>query len=283
MSYNTILVHVDESKQLEKRVEVAAKLALHEKAHLIGVAATGISQSLHRPALPATSGGAIEAFNAEYMASLRQRAEVALGKFEDMVRALGVASCEKRLIDDEAADAVSMQGRYADIIILGQSDADDPALTAKVDFPEYVVLNSECPVLIIPFEGRVFSIGERVLIAWNASMAASRAVRNALPFLKQAKTVQVATAHPASQPVPHQHAPGEDIVAYLNRHGIKAEVIESVLGEDAGHTLLTLASDLSCDLIIMGCVAHPRARSMLLGGTTRVVLESTTVPVLMSH
>lgn len=282
MSYKTIVVHVDESKYLEKRVEVAAKIALHEKAHLVGIAATGLSRLLHRPA-PAGQEGAMEPGKAEYLQTLRQRAADALERFEAVVRRNGVTSYEKRLIDDDAAGAVSRQGLYADLTVLGQSDADDPSLTARVDFPEYVVLNSECPVLIVPSSGRVFSIGDRVLVAWNSSMAALRSVRNALPFLRQAKSVQIAVISAASASEPEEMESGADIAAYLARHGVKAEVLRRTVEDNAGQALLSLATDLTSDLIVMGCVAHPRSRGVLLGGASRVVLEATTVPLLMSH
>jgi nucleotide-binding universal stress UspA family protein len=283
MSYKIILVHVDESKHLDKRVEVAAKIALHQNAHLVGVAVTGISRLLHRPIVPDPDGRNIEPYNAEYMEMLRQRANGALDKFETLVRGIGVTSYEKRLIDDEAADAISMQGLYADLIVLGQSDPDDPSPAARVDFPEYVVLNSECPVLIVPYTGRVFSIGDRVLIAWNESTAASRAVRNAMPFLQQAKNVQVAIINAGSRVNPHCEEFGAEIVVYLARHNIKVEVIRRTVADATGHALLALAADLTSDLIVMGGVAHPRSRSVLLGGATGVVLEEATVPVLMSH
>lgn len=283
MCYKTILVHVDGSKHLDRRIEVAAKIALHENARLIGVAVTGIAQSLQRPALPGADGGSMGHYEAGYMRTLQQRAYAALERFEALVRGTGVASYEKRLIDDEAADAVSREGLYADLIVLGQSGMDDPSLASRVDFPEYVVLNSECPVLIVPYAGRLAGIPDRVLIAWNGSMAASRAVRNAMPFLQQANSVQVAIINLASRPEPDGEESGAGIAAFLDRHHIKVDLVRRTAKDDAGHALLSLAADLASDLIVMGCVAHPRARTVLLGGATRVVLEATTVPVLMSH
>jgi nucleotide-binding universal stress UspA family protein len=283
MSYKTILVHVDESKHLDKRVEVAARIAAHENAHLVGVAATGISQALHRPPVSGPDGDNMAPYNDEYTEALRQRATAALEKFDTLACRVGVSSHEKRLIDDEAAAAVSGQGLYADLIVLGQSDAEDPSLSAIVDFPEYVILNSGRPVLIIPHAGRIFSIGDRVLIAWNGSKAASCAVRNAMPFLKQAKSVQIAIIHTSLFADPQGDESGAEFAACLARHGIKADVIQCTVEDDAGHALLALAADLTSDLIVMGCVAHPRSRGILLGGATRVVLESSTVPVLMSH
>ena len=283
MSYKTILVHVDESKHLAKRVKVAAKIALHEKAHLIGIAVTGIPRSLRRPAVAGRDGSDMERYKAEYLETLRQRANDALENFDTLVREIGVTSYEKRLMDDEAAAAISRQSLSVDLIVLGQSNKDDLSLTAMVDFPEYVVLNSECPVLIVPYAGRMFCVGERVLIAWNGSKAASRAVRNAMPFLQQAKKVQLAIIDAASRPDPQYQESGAEIAACLAGHKIELEIVHRTVSGDAGHALLALAAEQGSDLLVMGCVAHPRWRGVLLGGATRVVLEAATVPILMSH
>jgi len=284
MSYKIILVHVDNSEHLDKRVEVAAKIALRENAHLIGVAVTGISRFLHRPAPSGQDGGTMAPYKADYLETLRQRSNAALEKFETLVRGIGVTSYEKRLIDDEAAAAVSTLGLNVDLIVLGQGgSADDPSLTAKVDFPEYIVLNSECPVLIVPYAGGASSNCEQVLIAWNASLAASRAVKNAMPLLHLAQQVRLVIISPATSPDPQCEESGAEIIAYLARHNIEVDLVHRTVVEDAGHTLLALAAELASDLIVMGCVAHQRWRALLPGGTTRVVLEEATIPVLMSH
>lgn len=286
MSCKTILVYVDASEHLNHGIEAAAKMAVHEHAHLIGIAVTGVSRSLYPPSVPDEVGIDITPDKPAYLEMLRSRASIALDKFEAVVCRFGVTSYEKRLIEDEAAAAISAQGLYADLIVIGHNDTGTPCLTAKVDFPEYVILNSECPVLIVPCFSRVFSSGgmpERVLIAWDGSMAASRAVRNAMPFLTLASTIQLAMIDSASRPNPRCEESGEEIAAHLARHGVKVEIVRRSVAEDAGHALLALAVDLTSELIVMGCVAHPRWRGALLGGTTRVVLEETTVAVLMSH
>lgn len=283
MSYKTILVHVDESKHLTKRVDAAAKIALRENAHLIGVATIGISRSLHRVLLSNQQGSTVPSYKAEYLDNLRQRASAALEKFETLVQGNGVTSYEKRLIDDEAATAISMLGLNVDLIVLGQTNTDDETLTTKVDFPEYVVLNSECPVLIVPYAGSAFCNCERVLIAWNGSRASLRAVRNAIPLLQRANKIQLAIIDTGSRPALEAEESDAGIVVYLARHNIKTEVVRRTVAADSGHALLALAAELSSDLVVMGCVAHPRWRGALLGGTTRVVLEETNIAVLMSH
>jgi nucleotide-binding universal stress UspA family protein len=281
MFYRTLLVHVDESRHLEKRVEVAAKLAVRDNAHLIGVAATGISHLLQHTAAASHDSGDSAANGDAGMGALRST-KAALQKFETLARAIGATSCEQRLIDDDAAVAVSRQSLYADLIVLGQSDADDLSVAGTVDFPEYVVLNSECPVLIVPRAGGAVTRYERALVAWNGSGAASRAVRDAMPFLEQATRVQIAVIDTSAASDRQGAESAGEFTVFLARHGINAEVVRRT-EDDAGHEILSLAAELGADLLVMGCVAHPRTRSMKLGGATRVVLECATIPVLMSH
>lgn len=272
MFYKTIAVHVDASPQLKQRVALAARLALRAGAHLIGVAATGIAH-----AGPAAAADAAE------RAVPRQRLQAALAQFEADARAIGVVSCEQRLIDDDAAVALSKQGLYADLMVLGPGDAGD-ADGGSVDFREYVVLNSACPVLIVPPAAPPLAgPGARVLVAWNGSRAAARAVRDALPFLQWANSVRIAVlAAPAAGTGPDEPS-GAALLALLARHGIQAEVVRRSVQDDAGHSLLALAAELDCDMLVMGCVAHMHTRRMTLGGTTGTVLESAAVAVLMSH
>jgi nucleotide-binding universal stress UspA family protein len=151
------------------------------------------------------------------------------------------------------------------------------------DFPQYVVINSGRPVLIVPYSGKFENIGNRVLIAWDASMAATRTVTNALPLLKRAQIVEVALFNPESQPQVHGALPGSDVAIYLARHGIKVEVLQRTTDADIGTALLALATELDSDLLVMGGYGHSRFREILLGGVTRTVLEAMTIPVLMSH
>lgn len=283
MPYKTILVYIEDSKHLDKRIEVAARIALHENAFLIGLAVTGVSPALREQTVRNQDGVDIGLCSADYLESLRQRALKSLEKFENLVRRIGVVSYEKLLIDDEAANAVSERGLSADLIILGQSDPENPSLAAKIDFPEYVVLNSECPVLLVPYHGRIASIGDRVLVAWNRSNAASRAIRNAIPFLQQAKHVRLAIIAPEGNNPIEDGDPEREITSYLAQHNIAVDVVRKSGGSNAGDAILELAKEFESDLIVMGCVAHPRWREVMLGGATRRILESTSTPVLMSH
>ena len=151
-----------------------------------------------------------------------------------------------------------------------------------MNFPERLILAAERPVLVLPNTGDFASVGKRIMIAWNASQEATRAITNAIPFFKLADKVYVTTVNPKSSN--NDTIPCADIVRYLTSHGVRLEVKEHHdVNIDIGNELLSRASDLSADLLVMGCYGHSRVREWILGGATRTILESMTIPVLMSY
>jgi nucleotide-binding universal stress UspA family protein len=279
MSYKIILVHVDDSKNVDARIEIAAQLAITEDAHLIGAAMTGASRFFYDP-MPVDLG----VLNIKpYLDILRQKTEETLKKFENIVQRVGVKSFEKRLTDDEAAGGLSLQASYCDLIVLGQYDPEGTSSPVYADLPEYVVMNSVSPALIVPSEGSFDNISDRVLIAWNGSMEATRAVRHAIPLLRRAKTVEVVIFNPSSKLDKYDELSGADIALYLARHNIKVDVMQEKTDSDIGDALLSLAANLNSRLLVMGCYGHSRFREILLGGATRTVLQYMTIPVLMAH
>lgn len=176
-----------------------------------------------------------------------------------------------------------MQARYCDLIVVGQHDPREPSPVVMPDFPQYVVLNSGRPVLITPYAGRYETIGNRVLIGWDGSMAATRAVTSALPLLRRAQLVEVAAINAGAQSNGQPPTPGSELAVYLARHQVKVDVLLQESAHDAGSALLSLAAERNSDLLVMGGYGHSRFREILLGGVTRTVLESMMLPVLMSH
>lgn len=279
MSFKTILVHVDESKHAADCIRIASEIALAENAHLIGAAMTGVSRYLYRDQTTKDSDPGL----ISHMAFLKERAHNALQQFEPLVRKIGVASFEQRVIDDEAAGGICLQARYSDLVVIGQIDPDQLSPIVLSDFPEYVLIHSGRPVLVIPYAGHFERIGRRILIAWDGSKEAMHAVANAIPFLKRAEIAHVVIFNNDIKTDIHGGQPGADIALYLARHGIKVEVSEQATGIDIGNSLLSLASDMNVDMIVMGGYGHSRFRETMLGGVTRTILQSMTVPVLMSH
>src|SRR5215471_6305021 len=140
------------------------------------------------------------------------------------------------------------------------------------------------PILVVPYVGNFADLGRRVVIGWNASREAARAVNDAMPLLTSAETVTVLTIDPREGPRAHGELPGADISLHLARHGVKAEIERTVSADlPVGEVLLSRVADLGADLLVMGAYGHSRARELLLGGATRSLLRSMTLPVLMSH
>jgi nucleotide-binding universal stress UspA family protein len=138
--------------------------------------------------------------------------------------------------------------------------------------------------LVVPYAGRFERIGERVLVAWNASREAARAVSDSLPLLSRAKSVTVMAVNPKSGPNAHGDVPGADIALFLARHGIKTEATQVFADDvDIGDMLLSRAADLGTDLLVMGAYGRSRLTELMLGGATRQILSEMTIPVLMSH
>jgi nucleotide-binding universal stress UspA family protein len=120
-----------------------------------------------------------------------------------------------------------------------------------------------------------------VLIAWDGGRPAARAVADALPLLALVDRVEIVTVNDASG---DRHLPSENIARHLARHGIAVELKSVPRGDlDVANALLSYAGDAGADLIVMGGYGHSRLREIVLGGTTRTILQSMTVPVLMAH
>jgi nucleotide-binding universal stress UspA family protein len=276
MSYKTILVHVDHSPHCEARVRAAAALALEQGAHLTGSAMSGLARVVYAD----YSADLGLAMIADQMAMLRERAETALARFEAIASSMGVPSYERRMVEDDPEGGLALQARYADLVVVSQPDPEDVCSRLYPGLPAYVMLASGRPVLVVPHDSSAARGGARVLLAWNASREAARAVSAALPLLQAASAVSVAIFNPG---LAHGAQPGADIALYLARHGVKVDVSVHHSDIEVGEALLSLAADQQSDLIVMGGYGHTRFRELVLGGATRTLLNSMTVPVLMAH
>jgi len=260
MAYKDLLVIVDDDRQARERISLAVDLAERFDAHLAGLCVS-------LTAAPEAS---------------RQVAR-ARELFEDEVGRRRI-SAEWRSAMGFPVDVAAVQARYADLIVLGQLDPEDAAAPVNSPRPEDIVLSTGRPILVTPYVGDYEPIGERVLVAWDASREATRAVNDAIPFLAAAGTVTVLTIDPVVNRTEHGDVPGGDIALHLARHGVNARVETTVsAGMGIGDLLLSYASDIGADLLVMGAYGHARVRELVLGGATRTMLESMTLPVFLSH
>ena len=275
MSYQTLLVHVDDSRRSEARVDFALDLAHKHNAHLIGLYV--VCQDMFRPLLK--RGDSLNLGKLETQGIERKNRA-----HERFVAAAERAGCrfEWQAPAGPALEAATLYARHADLVIVGQEDLGDQASYIARDFVEDLVMAAGRPVIVLPYAGRVASFGENVVVAWDGSREAARALADALPIVKRAHFVTVTTVekHPG-----RDEPAGFDVSGYLERHGVRAGFasIPRASGVSTGATLLNQLSDVHADLLVMGAYAHARARERVLGGVTHTLLETMTVPVLMSH
>ncbi|KVD02482.1 universal stress protein UspA [Burkholderia ubonensis] len=277
MSYKTLLVHLDDSERCAARVKLALDLAERWNAHLIGlyIVCQDLFEPLLRPSEPLKL--------AVYERLCDERRKQAEERFLDAAERAG-RSVEWRAPAGPATETAILHARHADLLVLGQQSPDDRMTYIARHFVEDVVMASGRPAIIVPYAGQVRTLGENVLIGWDGGREAARAVADAMPLLMRARFVNVETVA-RKRPDPDKTPAGVDVAAYLERHGVRASFSTTPRENDigSGMTLLNRASDLHADLIVMGAYSHTRMHERVLGGATRALLETMTVPVLMSH
>lgn len=271
-AFKSILVHLDSSARCAERLQVARQVA--QKFDSALVAHYCVTPSLWRYPLAIEYGGDILGIMEEVDAERRAKAYALYSKHSN--GGAGIAWSEQTI---DAPWGLVTRALYSDLLVLGQRDPDDPAVAdMPADFLPSLLVDSGRPGLLLPFAGPVAPIGNIVLVAWKETREAARAVRAALPWLYSAKEVHVIGYGDDPQ------GPLEALHAYLNDHGVAASIHPSgVETGDAAQALLSRAADLEADLLVMGCYGHSRARERVLGGMTRSILDSMTLPVLMVH
>jgi nucleotide-binding universal stress UspA family protein len=282
MALKDLLVHVDNTPRNAARIELAARLAIQHDAHLTGLHVIDIPSANYfygaaMPFVPTNPEEIVERIRAEAV----EAAKPIEASFRECLRRNGIEG-EWRLVEGSPPATVALHGRYADLTIVGQPNRDEPQDADAVTVT--TIMTSGRPVLAVPFAGEFPIIGERVLVAWNASREAARALNDALPLLLNAKHVTVLAINPQRGVVGHGDVPAADIALHLARHGLKTEAAHTVAKDIAdGEALLSYAADIGADLIVAGAYGHSRAREMVFGGVTRTLIAEMTAPVLFSH
>ena len=276
MSYKTIMVHLDAGRRRRERLDLAFNLAERFDAHLVGFFGLEV---LLMPATP-------EAGPALYQEMVKQRRSLA-AKAEDefrgkMHKEQYTGKSEWRATLDDGFAALELHAKYADLVIAGQPEPEGDGVSPW--FAHRLVMSIGRPVLYVPFAGRFEDCGKRVLVPWNASREAARAVNDALPLLREAEETEVVTFDPEKVFLDDDGLPDPDMGAYLARHGAKVSIAAQRTSiDDTGALILSRAADNASDLIVMGAYGHSRLREMVLGGATREIFKAMTVPTLMSH
>ncbi|MCC9598277.1 MULTISPECIES: universal stress protein [unclassified Rubrivivax] len=273
----SILVHLDASPRSATRLALAHRLARQHGAQLTAVFAV-------LPAIVAVPFAAAE--GAYAAASLLEETDRQLrARAREMFEREAVSGVPMQWFEirhDTLEVAVVEHALFADLLVLGQHDPDDrEAGPVPRGLVATLVHDSGKPALVLPFQGEFGAPVRRVLIAWKPTPEAARAVAAARPWLLAAEEVHVACTLARRD---DERTGVAALERWLRASGVTAPIrSHGLAGTGIGEALLSVAADTDADLLVMGCYGHSRARELVLGGVTRTVLRSMTLPVLMAH
>jgi nucleotide-binding universal stress UspA family protein len=273
MSVKDMLVFVDDGNRDEAPLQAAVDVALANDARLNGIYV--VNDPFSRVGVTIEIPTEVR----EAMAtSVREDEKWAEKHFRDNIGTSGLET-EWHSETGDMIDVVTRYARYTDLVVAGQSDPESYPYSGQ-EVLNRLVLAVGCPVLIIPRTGRFEGIGSRIMIAWDASRSAARAVRDAMPFLEQADDVKVVSVNSVAEGT---KGPATCLCRRLERLGIKTEAQDLVVNGRKCDILLDAADKEGANLIVMGAYGHSRWHELILGGVTQHMLSHATIPVLMSH
>ncbi|MGF7159522.1 nucleotide-binding universal stress UspA family protein [Rhodoligotrophos appendicifer] len=276
-----VMVHLDGTSGDEARIKHAESLALRFGAHLTGLYTNLIPAEVWAPT-PEFSGALL-------LAELQQKGRVDSERVKDRLaerfRLLQVNG-EVRKLDlfmMEMRDAIADQSRSSDLFVVTRPYSKDDRDSRWPNVFEAALFESGRSVYVVPPASEPRDAAASVLIAWNGSREATRAIAEGMPFLRRAEQVVVALTDVERPAEEAGEERGADLARHLSRHGIAAELrhIPEWHSQSAG--LLNEIERLGSDLVIMGGYGHSRLRETVLGGMTRDFLTECPVPMLMAH
>ena len=273
-----LLVQIPSERPIRPVVDSAISLAVSSSAHLDAISIGFESANIGLAVDGAAAATAV--FDVERERALA-RATAALAVFETEARNAGIPySCQAlTAVPVDAFATLGAMARLYDLSIVLQPDPDHT--TSDNMIPTEMLFQAGGPVLFIPYTHKGAFKPRHVGIAWDGSRLAARALRDAAPFLAHAKSITIISVNETQNPAETSAA---TLVTHLARRGFAAR-IESIGADhkDIQPSILSVAADAGIDLIVMGGYGHSRLQERILGGVTRGMLQSMTVPTLMSH
>jgi nucleotide-binding universal stress UspA family protein len=272
-----IVVNLSVGEKAGPAGDYAISVAAAFDAHLAGVA------FLYDPIMPVSGAGYIPAdVIATQERDSQEATRSALDGFTAACRRAGIAA-EQLTLSTSFAGVGEQFGRIArrfDLSIVGQAEPETSEVEEIV--AESALFESGRPLIMVPYIQKAPLKLDRVMVCWDGGRAAARAIADAMPLLRRAGHVDVVIV--TDERGKRDQIEGADMGVHLARHGLNVEVTRTALGDiDVADVILSRAADMSTDFIVMGGYGHSRLREFVLGGVTRSILRSMTVPVLMSH
>ncbi len=271
-----IVVNLSTGAKASPASDFAISVAAAFDAHLTGIA------FLYNPIVPVSGAGSVPVevivTQQDYQAAVRAARE----RFAAASARAGVTANPLTLSATLVGigKQFSQIARRFDLAVVGQADSETNAVDGIII--EAALFDSGRPVISVPYIQKAPLKLDRVMVCWDGGRVAARAIGDAMPFLQRAGRVEVVIV--TNERGKQDQIEGADVGAHLARHGLNVEVKRIPLGDiDVADVLLSHAADEDVDFIVMGGYGHARLREFVLGGVTRSILRSMTVPVLMSH
>jgi len=271
-----VIVNLSGRAPRDFAAEYAISIAATFGAHIIGIS------FVYEPVIPdGTLGGVPVDLIELQRAENSKAANEAISRFDAAAKKVGISG-ETRILDATfggAATRLAQIARRFDLAVVGQAQREGGASDELII--EGALFESGRPLVVVPYIQKRGLTLERVLACWDGSRTAARAIGDARPFLERAKAVDIVIV---AEERKSEEMTGANMSAHLARHGVPASIKRMAKG-DIGieDVLLSYAADSGADLMVMGGYGHSRLREFILGGVTRGILDSMTVPVLMSH
>ena len=271
-----VVVNLSGRAPLDFAADYATSIAATFGAHVTGIA------FLYEPVIPDGTLGGVPVDLIELQREENSKiARDAIGRFEAGVKKAGVAS-ETRQLDATFGGAATLFAQVArrfDISVVAQAQREQGATDELII--EGALFESGRPVIVVPYIQKSGLTLERVLACWDGGRTAARAIADAMPFLERAKAVDLVIV---AEERKNDEITGVRMSEHLTRHGVAVSVKRMAKGDLAVQdVILSYAADSGADFMVMGGYGHSRLREFILGGVTRGILNSMTVPVLMSH
>ncbi len=279
MAYKSIFSVLTDKKTADVVLAQSVAVAEAADAHL-EVLCLGVDRS--------QTGYYYAGANAMILQETINRAQTEAAEIEEYVKkTLGQTdirwSCESGVA--QMADLgrhVSARARFSDLVVLPKPYGEGHGAELE-PIVEAALFEGQAPVLIVPDSGKTIRAPKRITVGWNESAEALVSIRAALPVLTYADVVRVVVIDPPTHG-PNRSDPGGLLSQFLARHGVRVEIdVLSKTLPRVSDVLMRHAGDTESDLVVMGAYGHSRFREAILGGATRNMLETATIPVLMAH
>jgi nucleotide-binding universal stress UspA family protein len=278
MTFKTVFMAVgatQDDAEVDRAVGICGRLEAHLSVLVLGVA----------PPPPASPYGVVS--NDIWAGEIREGQEEAADRAKALEAKLATTALSTMVTSQyidrgTVATLAARFARYADLTLISpQAEGFELMQTWVLNG---ALFESGRPVLLLPKGPVSFPVVRRLVIAWDASVEASKAVRDAIGLMQKAEAVHAVLIDPVPSFEGHGPEPGADLAAYLGRHGIATTVHRLPReGKDTADVIRRTATDLDADLIVMGGFGHSRLRERIFGGTTTSMMKNPQVPVLMAH